>query len=94
MGAVEQAWRESGFTNGHGGIRLARRLRAGMVHVNDATPQDEALAPVGGIGQPGLGGRFGGEASIEEFAKRRWLTATQRTLTNQIDIDPNEHRPH
>lgn len=23
------------------GLRLARRLRAGMVHVNDATPQDE-----------------------------------------------------
>ena len=39
------------------GIRLARRLRAGMVHVNDATPQDEALAPFGGRGQSGLGGR-------------------------------------
>ena len=59
------------------GIRLARRLRAGMVHVNDATPQDEALAPFGGIGQSGLGGRSGGDANIEEFTQRRWLTVTE-----------------
>jgi acyl-CoA reductase-like NAD-dependent aldehyde dehydrogenase len=56
------------------GVRIARRLRAGMVHVNDATPQDEALAPFGGIGQSGLGGRSGGDANIEEYTERRWLT--------------------
>jgi benzaldehyde dehydrogenase (NAD) len=56
------------------GLQLARRLRAGMVHVNDATPQDEALAPFGGIGQSGLGGRSGGDSNIEEFTERRWLT--------------------
>jgi benzaldehyde dehydrogenase (NAD) len=56
------------------GTQLARRLRAGMVHVNDATPQDEALAPFGGVGQSGLGGRSGGDANIEEFTERRWLT--------------------
>ena len=56
------------------GTRVARRLRAGMVHVNDATPQDEALAPFGGVGQSGLGGRSGGDANIEEFTERRWLT--------------------
>ena len=58
------------------GIRLARRLRAGMVHVNDATPQDEAIAPFGGTGQSGLGGRSGGDANLEEFTERRWLTVT------------------
>ncbi len=58
------------------GIQVARRLRAGMVHVNDATPQDEALAPFGGTGQSGLGGRSGGDANIEEFTERRWLTVT------------------
>jgi benzaldehyde dehydrogenase (NAD) len=57
-------------------LLVARRLRAGMVHVNDATPQDEALAPFGGIGQSGLGGRSGGDANIEEFTERRWLTVT------------------
>jgi benzaldehyde dehydrogenase (NAD) len=56
------------------GGQLARRLRAGMVHVNDATPQDEATAPFGGIGQSGLGGRSGGDANLEEFTERRWLT--------------------
>ena len=56
------------------GLDVARRLRAGMVHVNDATPQDEALAPFGGIGQSGLGGRSGGDSNIEEFTERRWLT--------------------
>jgi benzaldehyde dehydrogenase (NAD) len=60
----------------HEGLQIARRLRAGMVHVNDATPQDEALAPFGGIGQSGLGGRSGGDANIEEFTERRWLTVT------------------
>jgi Glycosyl hydrolase family 36 C-terminal domain/Aldehyde dehydrogenase family len=44
---------------------------AGMVHVNDATPQDEASAPFGGIGQSGLGGRSGGDANLEEFTERR-----------------------
>ncbi len=33
------------------GLSVARRLRGGMVHVNDATPQDEAGVPFGGIGQ-------------------------------------------
>ncbi len=60
------------------GVQVARRLRAGMVHVNDATPQDEALAPFGGIGQSGLGGRSGGDANIEEFTERRWLTVNPR----------------
>ncbi|GAA4198531.1 benzaldehyde dehydrogenase [Streptosporangium oxazolinicum] len=58
------------------GLSVARRLRGGMVHVNDATPQDEALAPFGGIGQSGLGGRSGGDSNLEEFTTRRWLTTT------------------
>jgi hypothetical protein len=28
----------------------------------------------GGTGQSGLGGRSGGDANIEEFTERRWLT--------------------
>jgi acyl-CoA reductase-like NAD-dependent aldehyde dehydrogenase len=38
---------------------------------------DEALAPFGGIGQSGLGGRSGGDANIEEFTEGRWLTVTE-----------------
>ena len=63
---ASQQWRKAR------GMSIARRLRAGMVHMNEATPQDEALAPFGGIGQSGLGGRSGGDANIEEFTERRW----------------------
>jgi benzaldehyde dehydrogenase (NAD) len=34
----------------------------------------KALAKFGGLGQSGLGGRSGGDANIEEFTERRWLT--------------------
>ena len=57
---------------------MARRLHAGMVHVNDATPQDEAAAPFGGVGASGLGGRSGGDSNLEEFTERRWLTVGGR----------------
>ncbi len=56
------------------GLSVARRLRAGMVHVNDATPQDEALAPFGGSRSSGLGGRSGGDSNLWEFTELRWLT--------------------
>lgn len=56
------------------GLRFARQVRSGMVHVNDATPLDEATVPFGGLGSSGLGGRSGGEANIEEFTERRWIT--------------------
>jgi benzaldehyde dehydrogenase (NAD) len=58
----------------HRATEVARQLHSGMVHVNDATPQDEALAPFGGVGASGLGGRSGGDSNIEEFTERRWLT--------------------
>ncbi|MFE2887227.1 aldehyde dehydrogenase family protein [Streptomyces sp. NPDC059272] len=61
-------------TDVHRATQVARRLNCAMVHVNDATPQDEPLAPFGGIGQSGLGGRAGGDANLEEFTERRWRT--------------------
>lgn len=56
------------------GLAIGRALSAGMVHINDATPQDEASAPFGGTGQSGLGGRAGGDSNLDEFTERRWLT--------------------
>jgi benzaldehyde dehydrogenase (NAD) len=56
------------------GLRLAGRLRSGMVHVNDATCLDEAHVPFGGLGASGLGGRAGGDANLEEFTERRWVS--------------------
>ncbi len=60
------------------GLAFAERVRSGMVHVNDATPLDEAHVPFGGLGSSGLGGRSGGEANLEEFTERRWISV-QRT---------------
>jgi benzaldehyde dehydrogenase (NAD) len=56
------------------GLRLATRLRSGMVHVNDSTCLDEAHVPFGGVGASGLGGRSGGESNLEEFTERRWIS--------------------
>jgi benzaldehyde dehydrogenase (NAD) len=56
------------------GLRLAGRLRSGMVHVNDSTCLDEAHVPFGGLGASGLGGRAGGESNLEEFTERRWVS--------------------
>ena len=56
------------------GMRIADRVRSGMAHVNDATCLDEAHVPFGGIGYSGLGGRQGGEANLDEFTERRWVS--------------------
>ena len=56
------------------GLGIANRIKAGMVHVNDQTINDEAIIPFGGMGQSGNGGRFGGEAIDETFTEWQWLT--------------------
>jgi benzaldehyde dehydrogenase (NAD) len=56
------------------GLRVAGRLRSGMVHVNDSTCLDEAHVPFGGLGASGLGGRSGGDSNLEEFTERRWVS--------------------
>jgi benzaldehyde dehydrogenase (NAD) len=56
------------------GLAIARRIRAGMVHVNDQTINDEATIPFGGMGLSGNGTRYGGEANLEIFSEWQWLT--------------------
>jgi len=55
------------------GLRLARRMRSGICHVNGPTVQDEPQMPFGGVGSSGYG-RFGGKAGIEAFTELRWIT--------------------
>ncbi|HTV12070.1 MAG TPA: aldehyde dehydrogenase family protein [Acidimicrobiales bacterium] len=55
------------------GFEVARRLRTGIVHVNDQSIDDEAQAPFGGVGDSGYG-RFGGRAGMEAFSELRWVT--------------------
>jgi len=56
------------------GLSIANRIRAGMVHVNDQTINDEAVIPFGGMGLSGNGSRFGGEANLDAFTEWQWLT--------------------
>ena len=55
------------------GLRVARRIRSGICHVNGPTVQDEPQMPFGGTGASGYG-RFGGKAGIDAFTELRWIT--------------------
>jgi len=55
------------------GLRVARRIKSGICHVNGPTVHDEAQMPFGGVKGSGYG-RFGGQAGIAEFTDLRWIT--------------------
>lgn len=55
------------------GLRVARRIRSGICHINGPTVADEPQMPFGGVGASGYG-RFGGKAGIEAFTELRWIT--------------------
>lgn len=54
-------------------LRCVREIRAGMVHVNGTTIQEEAHVPFGGIGDSGHG-REGSEVGIDELTEWKWVT--------------------
>ncbi|WP_020660114.1 aldehyde dehydrogenase family protein [Amycolatopsis benzoatilytica] len=57
------------------GLAVADRIPSGLVHVNDQTVNDEALAPFGGVGASGTGSRHGGaQANLEAFTETQWVT--------------------
>lgn len=58
------------------GMQIAKRLKAGMVHVNDQTVNDLTQCPMGGVGQSGNGARFGSLVNYDEFTEWQWLTAS------------------
>ena len=55
------------------GLKVARRIRSGICHINGPTVQDEPQMPFGGVGASGYG-RFGGKAGIDAFTELRWIT--------------------
>lgn len=59
------------------GLKFARKIRAGMTHVNDMPVNDEAHLPFGGEKNSGLG-RFNGDWAIDEFSTVQWVSV-QRT---------------
>lgn len=63
------------------GMTLARRLKTGIVHINDQTVADEAQAPFGGVNSSGNGARFGGTANWDQFTEWRWITIRSEQST-------------
>jgi benzaldehyde dehydrogenase (NAD) len=46
---------------------IGDRLRAGMIHINDQTVNDETPAPFGGLDDSGGSSRFGALTNLDEF---------------------------
>ena len=60
-------------------LNFAKRIQAGMCHINGPTVHDEAQMPFGGMKASGYG-RFGGDAGIAEFTDLRWITLNTETV--------------
>ena len=52
---------------------IAQRLESGVCHINSSTVRDNPKQPFGGLKASGYG-RFGGDASIDEFTELRCIT--------------------
>ncbi|CAZ84340.1 unnamed protein product [Tuber melanosporum] len=55
------------------GLKIARRIESGAVHINGMTVHDEPILPFGGVKDSGFG-RFGGSWGIEEFLTTKTIT--------------------
>ncbi|WP_405759753.1 aldehyde dehydrogenase family protein [Streptomyces sp. NBC_01420] len=55
------------------GVRFARRIRAGMFHVNDSTVHDDPGIAFGGEKDSGLG-RMNGDAAVDAFTTQKWIS--------------------
>ena len=54
-------------------LAVAKRIEAGICHINGPTMHDEGQMPFGGVKASGYG-RFGSKAVIAEFTDLRWIT--------------------
>ena len=55
------------------GLKAARQIKAGSVHIGMHSFQSDAMAPIGGYGMSGFG-RSGGKYSVEEFTEVKWIS--------------------
>jgi benzaldehyde dehydrogenase (NAD) len=55
-------------------MALGEKLRVGLLHINDATVNDDVVNPFGGVGASGNGTSIGGPANWEEFTQWQWVT--------------------
>ena len=55
-------------------MAIGQRLKAGMVHINDQTVNDDCVNPFGGPGIGGNGGSVGGPADMDQYTQWQWIT--------------------
>ncbi|GHA96344.1 aldehyde dehydrogenase family protein [Streptomyces termitum] len=55
------------------GVRVAKRVHTGMIHINDGTVHDEPIVPFGGEKHSGIG-RLNGDAMVEAFTTQKWIS--------------------
>ncbi|MEU0087102.1 aldehyde dehydrogenase family protein [Streptomyces sp. NPDC006274] len=55
------------------GVRLAKRVDTGMMHINDGTVHDEPIVPFGGEKRSGLG-RLNGDSMLDAFTTQKWIS--------------------
>lgn len=58
------------------GVRFARRVEAGMTHINDTPVADRVNAPFGGEKNSGIG-RFNGDWILEELTTPHWISVQE-----------------
>lgn len=58
-------------------LALGKRLRTGLLHINDQTVQGDPHIPFGGRGASGNGSRIGGPANWDEFTQWQWITVRE-----------------
>ncbi|KAJ9294213.1 hypothetical protein DTO271G3_7075 [Paecilomyces variotii] len=55
------------------GLKIAKQIESGAVHINSPTIHDEPVLPHGGVKSSGFG-RFGGSSGLEEFMVTKSVT--------------------
>ena len=54
-------------------LAFAKKIEAGVTHINDSPVNDSPFAPFGGVKNSGIG-RFNGHWAVEAFTTTRWIS--------------------
>lgn len=55
-------------------MRMATRMKTGIVHINDQTVNHDVFGAIGGMGASGNGARSGNVTSLDEYTHWQWIT--------------------
>lgn len=68
------------------GLDFARRVEAGMTHINDQPVNDSPFAPFGGAKNSGIG-RFNGRWAVDAFTTDRWISIQHKPRQYPFSLD-------